>query len=188
MWAAAAVWFAASVWSYRAGSAGPVHTLYVTLGKQTVLLICAWLAMADLGVLSYRGLGRDLLRGLVLGLPLLALYPLSVMGPVMWQKWAVFEHPWITGFLFMVITPLGEEMFFRGLVLPTAAGKIGYVAAAVVSALLFALMHHGLSQFFLAFLAGLYLAWMYLKYSSVWVPFAAHGVFNGCMLLILSLG
>lgn len=73
--------------------------------------------------------------------------------------------------------PLAEELFFRGMILPRMT-RFGQKTALIFSALLFALYHVNLYQFFYAFGLGLLLGSLYLKTGSVRTGFVLHAAVN----------
>src|SRR5699024_5291593 len=66
-----------------------------------------------------------------------------------------------------------EELLFRGL-LARRLARYGQRPAALVSALLFALYHANLSQFFYAFALGLLLAYAYFYTGTIKTPILLH--------------
>ena len=80
-----------------------------------------------------------------------------------------------------------EEWVFRGIVLRRLTGKIGLIAALIVSAALFAAAHLSLSGLVWRFVAGLLLGGLYLWSQSLWPPIAAHFAFNVVLLLSAAL-
>lgn len=85
-----------------------------------------------------------------------------------------------------VLTPLGEEFLFRGVV-ANALNRYGPWVGVVGSAAIFALAH-GLSVILLnAFLVGILTAILFRRTGSVWPGVAVHVVFNGIWLVIYSL-
>ena len=91
------------------------------------------------------------------------------------------------------VGPLAEELFFRGMILPRMT-RFGQKTALVFSALLFALYHVNLYQFFYAFGLGLLLGALYLKTGSIRMGSVLHAAINLLggvlppLLLNLSLG
>lgn len=85
-----------------------------------------------------------------------------------------------------VLGPLCEELLFRGLIAGRLA-RYGQRPAALVSALLFALYHANVSQFFYAFALGLLLAYAYFYTGALKAPVALHMLFNfyGSFLILL---
>ena len=75
------------------------------------------------------------------------------------------------------VGPLAEELFFRGMILPRMT-RFGQKMALVFSALLFALYHVNLYQFFYAFGLGLLLGALYLKTGSIRMGYVLHAAIN----------
>lgn len=76
-----------------------------------------------------------------------------------------------------VLTPLGEELAFRGVV-TTALLRDGAVVGVVGSAVVFALMHGLNVVFFTALIVGLIAGELRRRSGSIWAGFAAHVVNN----------
>lgn len=76
-----------------------------------------------------------------------------------------------------LVGPLAEELFFRGVILPRVI-PYGQKTALVFSALLFALYHVNVYQFFYAFGMGLLLGALYLKTGSLRAGFLLHAAVN----------
>lgn len=84
---------------------------------------------------------------------------------------------WTIGVSACLLAPLCEELVFRGLV-ANRLSRYGQLPAAVVSALLFALYHANLGQFFYAFGLGLLLAYAYFQSGCLIVPILLHMLYN----------
>ena len=82
----------------------------------------------------------------------------------------------VTGFLVMTlaITPFAEEVFYRGFLFKWMSGHHGVVLAAIISSVLFGVMHILPPQAISAALMGLALCWLYWRTGSVWPAIAAH--------------
>ena len=74
--------------------------------------------------------------------------------------------------------PFAEELFFRGFILAALVGPLGPLRAAAVSSALFAAAHLSVGAAVPAFVAGLLLAWLYLRTRSIWPPVTAHALQN----------
>lgn len=96
--------------------------------------------------------------------------------------------PLAAGFLVLlavVIAPISEELFFRGLLFRTVRDRHGFWPAALASGLPFGLVHYVPSpaidnlvlQLTMVF-TGIGLAWIYERRGSVVAPMAAHMAFN----------
>ena len=85
-----------------------------------------------------------------------------------------------------LLPALIEEFAFRGVVLQSLR-KFGDTHAIVFSALLFALMHRNLTQFFFAFIAGLALGYVAVVTGSLWTGIAIHCLNNSFSVLVVIL-
>lgn len=128
---------------------GPLPTLALAAGLALALLGGAWWLERTLP--SFRYASRQLERALV------SLRPTR-----------------IEALLLALLTAAGEELFFRGALLPLL-GVLG-------QALLFGLLHpagrRGWSYTVYTFAAGLGFGWAAVWSGSLWAPFLAHAVVN----------
>jgi membrane protease YdiL (CAAX protease family) len=85
----------------------------------------------------------------------------------------------LLGLSVVVGAPLGEELFFRGLLFRGLQGLWGWWPALGGSALLFAAFHLNVSVLVPFLAVGALLAWAYRASGSLWVPIAVHAAFNG---------
>jgi len=92
----------------------------------------------------------------------------------------------LIGLLIVVVVwgPVGEELFFRGFVLPGLVRRFGVPAAVVVSSALFALFHVAPGMLVPTFLLGAALGWIYLKTGSIWPSIMVHGIQNALALYL----
>ena len=77
-----------------------------------------------------------------------------------------------------ILTPIWEEVFFRGVVFRRLSLRYKTTTAAVVSSLIFGLMHFGGSSMFHAFLVGVLFCYIYARTQNIWVPIILHGFGN----------
>ena len=77
----------------------------------------------------------------------------------------------------IIISPISEELIFRGVFLNRLRLIIPTTFAILVSSLLFASMH-GFGSIFSAFVFGVCVAILYLKTESIFVPIFAHFLNN----------
>lgn len=90
----------------------------------------------------------------------------------------ISESPLIYTLLFAVLLgPAVEELMFRRLIL-TRLRRFGDGFAILVSALIFALFHGNLAQFFYAFAVGLLLGWLYTSTGRLLHPILLHVSLN----------
>lgn len=91
------------------------------------------------------------------------------------------EMRWFDLVLLAVLSGFCEEVFFRGVVQP----QFGLF----VTALVFGLFHdptfRHISYSLMAFIAGLFLGWLYMITGNLWVPITAHIVHNLISLFFL---
>ena len=122
--------------------------------------------------------------------------PLSYLAPEFVQWWLLDlpviviwtgEHGAagvnIAAFLYVVaIGPFVEEVFFRGLLMPTWQLRFGQRRGVVLSAVVFAIAHADIVG---ALLFGLVIAILFLKTRSLWIPVLIH-VTNNLLVWVLS--
>ncbi len=89
-----------------------------------------------------------------------------------------------------ILGPLGEEVFFRGLVFAGLVRPLGLRQAGLLSALLFGIAHFALGQTLglvvPATFAGILFAWLYYRTGSIWPCVVAHAAQNGLAVLVQS--
>jgi len=78
---------------------------------------------------------------------------------------------------FMII-PLAEELTFRGALYSELNTRVKVIPAAILSALIFGLMHGISLHVGYAFICGFVLALVYHFSGSIWVSYIVHSVFN----------
>lgn len=95
----------------------------------------------------------------------------------------------------VVVAPIAEELFFRGVLFRGLLGPLGAWPAIGTSALLFGLAHYEPgnlqgSLYALLVLAslGMYLAWAYNRRGTLLVPILMHSTFNGLAVVGILLG
>ncbi len=77
-----------------------------------------------------------------------------------------------------VVTPLSEEIFFRGFVFAGLLPRFGPRWAIAASALLFCAFHLSVALIIPIFITGALLAWLYWRTGSLWPCVVAHAVQN----------
>ncbi len=85
----------------------------------------------------------------------------------------------------VVVAPVSEELFFRGVLLPALVRRMGLGAGVFLSSALFAAIHLHLPSFLplLTLASGFALAYVYT--GSLWVPICMHSLFNGLNIALL---
>ncbi|MEX2236742.1 MAG: type II CAAX endopeptidase family protein [Dehalococcoidia bacterium] len=93
----------------------------------------------------------------------------------------------LAGVFAVLIAPLTEEMFFRGLVFSGFRRDFGLAVGLVASSLLFGLVHGQLTLILPFSLVGGYLALAYMYTRSLWGSIACHLTFNVLSFAALAL-
>ena len=86
-----------------------------------------------------------------------------------------------------VLTPILEEILYRGIIAGQMDRFWGRIPAVLISSLLFGAMHFNVVQFVYAALLGIGLALLYLLKGKIILPILAHGLTNLFVLLIACL-
>lgn len=89
--------------------------------------------------------------------------------------------------LAVIVAPLSEELFFRAFLYRSLKTYLSPTLAAILSSLLFAVMHWNWHSSLSLFILGLWLCRSYEKSGNIWVPITLHALFNGNTLIILML-
>jgi membrane protease YdiL (CAAX protease family) len=84
----------------------------------------------------------------------------------------------------VVAAPIGEEVFFRGLLYNSLKRRLNIPAAITISGLLFALIHFGPLAIVAIFPMGMALAYVYEKTRSLWVTICMHATNNGLQFVL----
>ncbi len=84
-----------------------------------------------------------------------------------------------------ILAPLGEEIYFRGLVYPVFKKKWGIKKGMLLTGAFFALLHFDLIRFIPLMVGGAGLAYLYEKTGSIFTSMLAHGTWNGIMMVLL---
>lgn len=96
----------------------------------------------------------------------------------------------------VVVAPVFEELFFRGMVFPALAKRVGLWGAIVLSAVLFGIVHLNQAESMLGGVLllvrlvplGMLFAWLYHWRGTLVVPIIVHSVFNAASVALLLLG
>lgn len=87
-------------------------------------------------------------------------------------------HVVLGGLVAVVAAPIGEEIFFRGLLHTALRARMRFWTAGTISAAVFAVFHIIPLLMPLFFVVGLGLAWLYERRGTLLAPMAAHSAFN----------
>lgn len=98
-----------------------------------------------------------------------------------------FSLPLLVGILlYGILTPIIEEILFRGLVYNRLARNYNIIMALVCSAALFGFYHGNIVQAVYGLLMGALLAWVYERYGAFIFPVIIHGVANTWIYLCMN--
>lgn len=90
-----------------------------------------------------------------------------------------------TLFIFSIIPAMGEELFFRGVLLRMARKKSrNMVFPVFFTAMIFSAAHYNFYGFISIFIAGILLASIYYYTGSLWCSMLAHAIFNGTQIIL----
>lgn len=89
-----------------------------------------------------------------------------------------FGGPLATIIAVVVVVPVAEEVFFRGLILGRLLERYRARTAILVSAGLFMLVHLNPYQFPIALTIGILAGWIYVQTHSLWPCMITHGLLN----------
>lgn len=89
--------------------------------------------------------------------------------------------------LYGMVSPLAEELVFRGLVYNRLRRQYPYPVAVVASSILFGVFHGNVVQAAYGFILGLLLTWTYERYGSFLVPVLLHAMANISVYLVMGI-
>lgn len=92
--------------------------------------------------------------------------------------------PWLAVLAIVILAPIAEELFFRGVVFNAFLREGGRRWAFIGSSALFGAIHLSLVALIPIFLLGLALAWVYDRTNNLLAPIAMHVVVNGASVII----
>lgn len=196
--------------SQKLGSKGVVSDLIFVLIANAAAFLVGILTLRvqserfgiDVGDIGLRmhGLLRSVKQGLAgysAALPLMfvALAVSAGLQETVFRQFQTAEHPivpmmsgggialWLVAALAVVLAPIIEEIFFRGVLYCGLRSRMGMWGAAVFSGLLFASIHPTLPTGFLPIMAlGIVLAVLREKTGSLYPCMVSHALNNGIML------
>ena len=173
-------------------------SIVLLISTQAALLLVSWLlvlrpnALAALPRFPGPDPGRALRMGLGWGVvawvgaslasagvvAVLEALGLAVTPQVAEQALGLVE-PWVAVVAIVVLAPIAEELFFRGVVFNAFLRERGPRPAYLGSAALFAVIHLSIVALLPIFLLGLALAWIYDRTGNLLAPIVMHAVVNG---------
>ncbi len=168
------------------------------VATQVSLLLVSWFlvfrpgALAALPSLPGRDPGRAIRSGLGWGV-LAWLGATLVSAGVVWllesfgfdpepqaaEQAIALVDPWLVVLSIVILAPIAEEVFFRGVVFNAWRREGGRRWAFIGSSILFAIIHISVVALVPIFLLGLALAWIYERTGNLLAPIAMHATVNG---------
>lgn len=97
---------------------------------------------------------------------------------------SVFPNFWINSFCILFISPLFEEIFFRGIFIYELEKGFSTKTTIFIQALFFAIMHENIIQIIYTFILAYILGVMVMKTKNLLHPFLLHFGFNVAGLLL----
>lgn len=88
--------------------------------------------------------------------------------------------------LAIIVTPVIEEMIFRGVILRGLLNRFRQDHAIAISSILFAVAQVDLYHVILSFFTGLFLAWVFTRTASLWACILVHAVMNGMGWMVVN--
>lgn len=178
-------------------------SIALLLSTQVALLLVSWFlvfrpgALAGLPSLPGRDAGRALATGagwgvlawigstVVAGVVAILLQSLGMdVEPQAAARAIERVEPWLVVIALVVLAPIAEEIFFRGVAFNALRREAGRRWAYVGSALLFAVIHLDIVVLVPLFLLGLALAWVYERTNSLLAPIALHATVNAISVVL----
>ncbi|MBP5191225.1 MAG: CPBP family intramembrane metalloprotease [Opitutales bacterium] len=84
----------------------------------------------------------------------------------------------VIGFSAIVLGPICEEIFFRGILLRYFCTHLSRAHSVWLSSIIFAIMHRHMTAFLPIVAMGYWLGWLYMKTQNLMVEIVVHGMFN----------
>lgn len=101
----------------------------------------------------------------------------------------MIDDPWkylVCVITAVVIAPVLEELFFRGIILRFLAGKMSELLALIISAAFFSLLHFNLDSLLPIFMLGFLLGKIYRETGDIRTSIWMHMLFNGLSVALIS--
>jgi membrane protease YdiL (CAAX protease family) len=170
-----------------------------TLIQDVALIAAAFFIAADLGRPTPRTFGLSSFKRSAFGwlaLAFVGYYVLAILYAVIFDPPAE-ELPEelganegvglaiATGLLLVAVAPVAEEVFFRGFLYQALRNSFGIWPGAIVSALIFGVIHFELFKLFQLAILGVVLALLFEKTRSLWPSIMLHAINNGLAFIYL---
>ena len=87
----------------------------------------------------------------------------------------------------VIIAPVIEEIYFRGLMLPAVTKRFGWGMGVIISSSLFAVLHMQANVMVYTFILGVFLCFMYIRLKSIIPGILLHAINNSIAFAALFL-
>lgn len=94
----------------------------------------------------------------------------------------------LLGVAVVIVAPIAEELFFRGLIFRALAGRMRLIVAYALGGLVFGVFHLNVSVVVPFSVIGLVFAFVFWNSGSLWTTMVAHAVVNGLSFAIAVAG
>ena len=84
----------------------------------------------------------------------------------------------------VILAPIFEELFFRGLFYPPLRRSLGPTLAIIINGIIFGALHMRYLSIISLILVGMILAYVYEKTESLYAPILTHALYNGLVVVI----
>ena len=84
----------------------------------------------------------------------------------------------------VILAPIFEELFFRGLFYPPLRRSLGPTLAIIINGIIFGALHMRYLSIISLILVGMILAYVYEKTESLYAPILTHALYNGLVVMI----
>lgn len=93
---------------------------------------------------------------------------------------------WVSFFVTVICAPIIEELYFRGLLLPTLTKRFGWIVGVVGSSAFFAILHGQTNVIIYTFLLGCILSVFYIRLKSIIPGIALHMINNALAFIVIA--
>jgi len=124
---------------------------------------------------------------LLLMIPLDLFFDIPNDTPSSVEMFVTTQEPWIVFFCVVIIAPIFEEIFFRGVLLNRLRTITSVKRAIIISSAVFGLIHAPTLSVLSAIVFGLIIGFVYVKCNSLRVTMLVHAA-NNCWVLFIGYG
>lgn len=162
--------------------------LFASIGTSIIFLV-TWLINYRNGYKyeNFKVFNTKNFKSLIYWVPIAVLLFIGVVNPFynLWNQKEItpINLSFFYVLNFVIVSPFCEEVIFRGLILNAVMKKYGEVKSIFIATLLFTLGHEP-NNYFIAFIMGLMLGYVYIKTKNVFVVAILHMIVNFTSALV----